>query len=91
MYQKSAKLGNTKAMMALGQIYEDGRVVKQDLIKAQQFFELAGPVGAERNENFQLYAFYKIGIMYENGTHSDCENGQPNKDAAFQNFIIAQG
>ena len=51
MYEKSAELGDPKAMMALGRIYENGLGTKIDLSKAFFYYDMA----AERNEPYALY------------------------------------
>lgn len=76
-------LNNSKAMMALGQIYEQGIGVKPDLEKALAYYEYAA-------ENFEPYAYYKIGVFLEQGIHTKCEGGRPNREMAFQYFKEAQ-
>lgn len=51
LYLKSAELGNPKAMMALGRIYEQGLGTKIDLIKAYQYYDAA----AAKNEPYAIY------------------------------------
>lgn len=51
LYEKSADLGNPKAMMALGRIYEQGIGTKIDLVKAYLFYDAA----AAKNEPYALY------------------------------------
>lgn len=41
LYKESVALGNTKAMMALGRIYEEGLGVKADLETAVNYFQQA--------------------------------------------------
>ena len=41
LYEKSAELGNPKAMMALGRIYESGSGTKVDMIKANLYYDAA--------------------------------------------------
>lgn len=41
LYQKSAQLGNPKAMMALGRIYENGIGTKTDFDKAYSYYDAA--------------------------------------------------
>ena len=50
LYQKSAELGNSKAMMALGRIYEQGIGGAKDYEKACHFYHLA----ADKNEPYAL-------------------------------------
>ena len=70
--------------MALGQVFEEGISVKQDLSKAEAYYSLAS-----ESEYFQPYAFYKLGVLYEEGTHTDCIDGKPNREEAFKQFKIA--
>ena len=59
LYQKSVELGNSKAMMALGRIYERGiGGIKVDLDKAFSFYDAAA------NEN-EAYAIFWIGKQWE--------------------------
>ncbi len=51
MYEKSAILGNPKAMMALGRIHEQGIGVKPDLNLAVEYYESA----ASLNIPYALY------------------------------------
>lgn len=63
LYEKSAMLGNGKAMMALGRIYEQGLCgIKPDLALAVQYYENA----AAKNIP---YALYWMGNIYENDQH----------------------
>ena len=39
LYEKSAELGNPKAMMALGRIYENGIGTKTDVVKAFVYYD----------------------------------------------------
>lgn len=75
----SAKLDNSKAMMALGRIHEQGIGVKKDLPKALAYYQFA----AQYNEP---YAIYKIGMFLEEGNHPDCIDGHPNREQAFLHF-----
>jgi TPR repeat protein len=70
---------NTKAMMALGRLFEQGIGVKQDMAKALAYYSLA-------SENFEPYAYYKIGVFLENGDHPECIDGKPNLNLAFEYF-----
>jgi enhanced entry protein EnhC len=58
MYEKSAELGNSKAMMALGRIHEQGIGTKVDMVKATTYYDAA----AAKNEP---YAFYWLGKQCE--------------------------
>jgi enhanced entry protein EnhC len=51
LYEKSAELGNPKAMMALGRIYEKGIGTKEDMVKATFYYDAA----AAKNEPYALY------------------------------------
>lgn len=51
LYQRSAELGNPKAMMALGRVYEYGIGIKADLVKANQYYDAA----AAKNEPYALF------------------------------------
>jgi enhanced entry protein EnhC len=51
LYEKSAELGNPKAMMALGRIHEHGLGTKIDMIKANLYYDAA----AAKNEPYALY------------------------------------
>jgi TPR repeat protein len=75
LYEQSAYLGDPKAMMALGRIYENGLGTKADLQKAYVFYDQA----AARNEP---YALYWLGKACELGFYQDC-NG-PNLPLAFK-------
>ena len=59
IYEESVQLGNTKAMMALGSIYEQGSLksCKLDLLKAYHFFDMASMK--------EPYALYWLGLAYE--------------------------
>jgi TPR repeat protein len=72
-------------MMALGQVFEEGFSTNKDLSKAEAYYSLAS-----ESEYFQPYAFYKIGILYEEGTHTDCIDGKPDRAEAFKQFKYAQ-
>ncbi len=58
LYEKSAELGNPKAIMALGRIFEKGLGVKADIVKAFHFYDLV----AEKKEP---YALYWLGLACE--------------------------
>lgn len=51
LYEESAHLGDSKAMMALGRIYENGLGTKPDFQKAYVYYDLAAAI----NEPFALY------------------------------------
>jgi len=51
LYQKSAELGNPKALMALGRVYENGIGTSIDLVRANQYYDAA----AAKNEPYALY------------------------------------
>lgn len=82
LYEKSAARGNSKAMMVLGRIYENGIHVKQNLDKAFQYYRYAW------DTNQEPYAMYKIGMFLEEGNHPEpeCVNGKPNREFAYQYF-----
>lgn len=44
-YMQAAKLGNTKAMLNLGNMYEKGKGVEKDQNEAQKFYQLAASKG----------------------------------------------
>lgn len=45
VYEKSAELGNSKAMMALGRINDQGLGTKPDLMKAYIYYDMASEKG----------------------------------------------
>jgi TPR repeat protein len=59
-YIKAAESGDTEAQNNLGVIYETGRGVTKDLIKAVQWYRKGAKQG---NDTAQ----YNLGVMYENG------------------------
>lgn len=83
LYEKSAALNNSKAMMALGRIHEQGIGTKKDLQQALAYYENAA-------NYFEPYAFYKIGCFLEEGYHHECINGKPKRELAFVYFKEAQ-
>ncbi len=76
LYEKSAELGNPKALMALGRIYENGIGTKPDKVKAVRYYNFA----AAKNEP---YALYWLGKECESGQHPDLK-GTPSLPSAFK-------
>ena len=72
LYKKSEQLGNPKAMMALGRIYELGIGVESNMEEATRYYEVA----ASQN---QPYALYWMGNIYENDLHPDPYKGSSGK------------
>ena len=60
-YSKAASLGDTDALVHIGQMYESGSGLKQDYPKALEYFTKSANLG-------NSYALYKIGSFYENGS-----------------------
>lgn len=69
LYKKSEQLGNPKAMMALGRIYEQGIGVEPSIEEAIRYYEAAA------NHN-QPYALYWMGSVYEQDRHPDPYKGR---------------
>jgi len=83
LYEKSAQLSNSKAMMVLGRLYEHGIGVQEDLQKALAYYDHAAL-------NEEPYAIYKIGMFIELGLHPHLEDRLPNKELAFKYFKESQ-
>ncbi len=63
LYVKSADLGNPKAMMALGRIYEEGvGDIKPNPIISYEYYERASAYNLP-------YALYQMGLSYETRKH----------------------
>ena len=77
LYEQSAKLGNIKAMLALGRIYDHGIGRTQpDFMQALHYYMIAGYDANERN------ALYWLGTACEKGMHPQIKGNQ--MTAAFQ-------
>ena len=64
LYENSASLESSKAMLALGRIYENGIGTDQDISLAFDYYDDA----AGQNEP---YAFYNLGQFFERGHGKD--------------------
>jgi TPR repeat protein len=62
LYEKSAELGNAKAMMALGRIYELGIGVKPNPEASFDYYERAAALNVP-------YALYQLGYSCETKKH----------------------
>jgi len=68
LYIKSAELGNPKAMMALGRIYEIGvGEIKPNPIISYEYYEKASAFN-------HPYALYQMGLSYETRKHKNIPN-----------------
>jgi TPR repeat protein len=66
-YERAVKVGDTSAMRKLASMYEEGKGVDQDLIKAREYLEDAG----ERGDTIALR---KLAFMYKKGKGVEKKN-----------------
>jgi TPR repeat protein len=76
-YERAVKVGDTIAMCKLANMYEEGKGVAQDLIKAREYLEDAG----ERGDPIALR---KLASMYEEG-----KGVEKNNDLAERLYKLA--
>ncbi|MGI8602112.1 MAG: hypothetical protein ACR2OZ_03835 [Verrucomicrobiales bacterium] len=83
--EKAGEKGSGEAYVALGALYEEGRLVKKDLLKAFAFYQKGADLG-------HAPAITKLGYCYENGlgVEKDAEKAFLNyKAAADRGFATA--
>ena len=76
-YEKAVEHNNTKAMLVLGKIYEEGIGRQKDLAQAYAYYYEA--------QTEEPYALYCLGRFFENGIHPESD-GQPNPDLAYKYY-----
>jgi TPR repeat protein len=62
LLQKSAEVGDARAMYYLGQVYDRGRGVVQDYAKAREWYQKAAAAS-------NIAAMNRLGELYEHGTY----------------------
>lgn len=86
MLQRQAAQGHTEAQTTLGHLYNNGRGVPQDYVKAAQWYEKAAALG-------DMKAQYHLGALYENGRGVPQDYPKAHlwqEKAAVQGYALAQ-
>jgi TPR repeat protein len=86
MLQTQAAQGHTEAQTTLGHLYNNGRGVPQDYVKAAQWYEKAAALG-------DMKAQHHLGALYENGRGVPKDYPKAHlwqEKAAVQGYVLAQ-